>query len=147
MSQEKSKIWISIVGSSSDDEYEGEGIQIQTEGQFYREREIPCIRYDEPDSTGMGDTTTILKLEGEQVSMIRIGEVNSLMEFKKGNNYEGTYNTPFGAMIMGIVTKAVSVDYDDIKRPLNVQVDYDIEIQGQPPLRQYLNIKVKDYSN
>jgi len=54
-----------------------------TEGTYYKEGDNYYITYNESYLTGMDGTTTTLKVEPDAVTLIRSGNVSSLMVLRK----------------------------------------------------------------
>lgn len=143
MEQERKRVWLSIIGTVSDVKSGAEDtMEMMTEGDLYREHNTSCVTYKESEVSGMEGTTTTLKLEDGKVSVIRLGTVNSIMEFEEGTTSLTTYATPYGEMIMGVRTKGICVDYDDDKDPVHVKINYAIEVQGVTNSENRLNIKI-----
>ncbi|MEG0377478.1 MAG: DUF1934 domain-containing protein [Eubacterium sp.] len=143
--EDKKKVWLSITGIVSDHRNEDKMV-FSTEGAMYREHnDTPCLTYNESEVSGMEGTTTTVKVEGDKVSVIRLGAVNSIMEFEKGKRNVTLYSTPYGEIAMGIFTKVVNVDYNDMKDPVNVKVNYAIEVEGVSNSENTLDIKITNY--
>ncbi len=80
-------------------------IQLVTDGQYQFGDESCWLSYRESPLTGMDGTTTTFLVKRDQVTMVRRGSVNTEMKFKKGAHHCFLYETPFGAMTMGIRTQ------------------------------------------
>jgi len=101
-----------------------------------------CVTYEESEVSGMEGTVTTLRVDKQKVSVIRLGTTNSIMEFESGKRNLTWYSTPFGDVTMGILTKDVLVNYNDLKEPTKVMIDYNIEIEGITNSQNVLNIKI-----
>ena len=84
------------------------------------------LRYLETELTGMGSTTTVIQITGEEVTMMRQGEVYSQMVFRQGKRHLSHYRTPYGEMTIGVNARHVLVDMDENGGEL--ELDYDIEM-------------------
>ncbi|MEF9918307.1 MAG: DUF1934 domain-containing protein [Eubacterium sp.] len=144
MTEDKKKVWLSITGIVSDNNNEDK-MEFLTEGDLYHERSTSCFTYAESEVSGMEGTTTTVKVENGKVSVIRLGSVNSIMEFEEGKRNVTLYSTPYGDVAMGIFTKGVNVDYNDKADPTSVKVNYAIEVEGVSNSDNTLDIKITNY--
>jgi len=117
---------ISVKGAQNDGGGSGETLELITEGKYYKEGDAYCVTYNESEVTGMEGTTTTLRIDGETVTLIRVGSVNSQFVFRKGLRHICHYDTEYGAFTIGVYTKRVNVDVDD--HGGEIQVDYELEI-------------------
>ncbi|MBF7095523.1 DUF1934 domain-containing protein [Alkalibacter mobilis] len=140
---EKKKVWLSITGRTKNSEGEEDVIELVTPGEMYRKAHSDYIIYDETEVSGMKGTTTTLEIDKNKMSIIRLGSTNSHMTFEAGRKNFNTYPTPYGEMVMSIYTEKLAVDYDKEDLPMDIHVDYSVEIQGLMASANELNIHVK----
>lgn len=112
-----------------------------TEGTYYKEEGNYYITYDESNITGMDGTTTTLKIEPDSVTLIRLGNVSSLMVFQQGRKHISEYNTEYGTFEVGVTAHKVCVNMDDLGG--NINVEYIIEVNNQLTSYTTLNVKVQ----
>jgi len=112
-----------------------------TEGTYYKEGDNYYITYNESYLTGMDGTTTTLKVEPDAVTLIRSGNVSSLMVFKKGRKHTSEYSTEYGTFEVGVTAQKVSVNMNDLGG--NIDVEYFIEVNNQLTSFTTLNVKVQ----
>lgn len=95
------------------------------------------ISYNEPDENCMPGTKTILKLDGESITLTRTGEVEHKFVFQAGMRTYSDYRTPFGMLRMAVETKALEIDVDD--NVINIYIEYLLmindDLQGLTRLR------------
>ncbi|MCR1899481.1 DUF1934 domain-containing protein [Irregularibacter muris] len=139
----KKKVWLSIKGKQQTQDQEAEIIELLTEGELYNKDKSQYILYKESEVSGMEGTTTTVKIEGDQVTIIRLGTTNSHLVFKKGKKKYNRYETPYGDLLMSISTKNVDVEYNEEKDPIAIHLDYNMEIDGAHGSRNTLDIQVK----
>lgn len=125
-SKDRERVWLSIRGSFGSEDATGVPAEFMTEGDYYMDSDTPCISYSEYAMSAMGNTKTTIRIEDDSISVLRIGDVNSLMEFVPGEHNMTMYETPFGEIPIDTYTKSVNVDYDESKTPRSVTVDYDL---------------------
>ncbi len=151
MTKNNQNVWLSIKGvieemGHADQESKREDhIELSTEGQFYRENKTSCITYEETEVSGLNGTTTTVKVDRDRVSVIRMGSVNSVMEFEQGKRSVTNYATPYGDISMGFFTRGVDISYNEVQAPVKVKVNYDVEVCGQTNTRHTLDIEVSDF--
>ena len=97
---------ISIKGKQSYEDVEDETIELVTEGLLNKEGEGEyTLSYQESELTGLEGTLTTFQVEQGRITLMRIGEVNSQMVFEEGRRHLSMYDTPYGALAIGINTR------------------------------------------
>ena len=97
---------ISIKGMQSLDGAENETVELVTEGTLIRDGDGEyTISYQESEVTGMEGTLTTFQIERGRVTLLRIGEFNSQMVFEQGRRHLSMYDTPYGALSVGVNTR------------------------------------------
>src|SRR5699024_6192835 len=85
MDSNKKKVIITIKGSTLQEDQTAEDIiELITQGEMYKKSKSDYIIYKESEVSGLEGTTTTLKIDGNKVSVIRLGTTNSHMTFEKG---------------------------------------------------------------
>ena len=133
---------ISIKGMQK---YEGalpDVVELVTAGRLSREGESYTLSYQESELTGLGGTLTTILVDGEQVTILRVGEFNSQMVFQEGRRHLSMYNTPYGAMAIGVHTRHLLAELSD--RGGDIEVDYSIEVDHTLAGRNIFRISVKE---
>lgn len=120
---------ISIKGSQVNAESGPEEMELVTPGRLARDAQGRyTISYEESELTGLEGTTTVLQIEGGRVTLLREGSVNSQMVFEEGCRHLSMYETPYGALSVGINTRrmknTVGEDGGDL------EIDYAVEIDN-----------------
>ena len=133
---------ISIKGMQK---YEGalpDVVELVTAGRLSREGESYTLSYQESELTGLGGTLTTILVDGEQVTILRVGEFNSQMVFQEGRRHLSMYNTPYGAMTIGVNTRHLLAQLTD--QGGDIEVDYAIEVDHAMTGRSIFRINVKE---
>ena len=86
------------------------------------------ISYQESELTGLEGTTTKLHIDGGRVTLLREGSINSQMVFEEGRRHLSMYETPYGALSIGINTRRMRSTLDEAGGDL--EIDYAIEIDN-----------------
>lgn len=97
---------ISIRGTQTLDDNPPETVELITEGRL-----IDCgeegytLTYQESELTGLEGTLTTFQVEPDCITLLRMGEFNSQMVFQPGRRHFSMYDTPYGALSIGINTR------------------------------------------
>lgn len=132
---------IKVVSVQNHDE--GDKIEIVSPGVFYKVEDAYIVEYEETELSGLGDTLTTFEIGKDYFNLIREGETNATMEFKRGHQTSILYNTPHGGIALQVRTKSVKIKVDDLGG--TVEVNYDIIVEGQETINTNLiaNIAVR----
>ena len=81
-----------------------------TQGGFYEQNGAYYVTYKE-NSQENASTRVFFKIEKDSVTMRRMGEFKTVMQFSEGNMTDFEYNTPFGKIFMKINTTRIVSDF------------------------------------
>ena len=73
---------------------------------------------------------------------MRVGEFNSQLVFQEGRRHLSMYNTPYGAMAVGVNTRHLLAQLTD--QGGDIEVDYTIEVDYAMAGRNIFRINVKE---
>ena len=133
---------ISIQGKQSFPESEPEIIELVTEGKLEdRGEEGIVLSYQESEVTGLEGTLTTIQVEPRRVTLMRMGSVNSQMVFEEGRRHQSMYNTPYGALEIGLHTRKIRTSLDS--RGGDVTIYYALEIEHGAAGRNMFRINVR----
>ena len=96
---------ISIKGLQGPHMESDEGIELITSGAYWNEGSDALFSYMESEVTGMEGTRTTFRVEKSRVTLTREGTLNAQMVFEQGKKHLFLYETPYGAMSMGVDTR------------------------------------------
>ena len=136
------EVVISIKGMQ---QYEGalpDAVELVTAGRLARDGTGYTLSYQESELTGLDGTLTTIQVDGEQVTLMRVGEFNSQLVFQEGRRHLSVYNTPYGAMSVGVHTRHLLAELSD--RGGDIEVDYSIEVDHTLAGRNIFRIRVKE---
>lgn len=120
-------------------------IELQTKGRFLQKDGKYYISYEESEMTGFEDTVTTIKVTNDAVCMTRKGKYNSRMVFKKGEKYLCNYNTPFGAIPVGV--NPIMLENSLGENGGKVNIEYILDIDNRDYLKNRLDLTVKTSEN
>ena len=134
---------ISIKGMQRYEDAPPDTIELVTEGRLARDGSGSyTLSYQESELTGLEGTLTTIQVEGEQVTLMRVGEFNTQMVFREGRRHLSMYNTPYGAMAIGVNTRHLLAELDD--HGGNIEIDYCIEVDHAVASRTIFCIQGKE---
>ena len=133
---------ISIKGKKLYDEQEPDGMELVTSGTLEVDPEGGYkLSYRESELTGMEGTRTVFRIRGKQVTLTREGGVNSVMVFEEGLRHMSMYQTPFGALAIGVNTRRMRNEINDMGGEL--EIDYAIEVDHAVTGQNLFHIRVE----
>ena len=116
-------------------------MELVTEGRLICNDKGVLVSYQETELTGLQGTTTMLRINGPVVTLLREGTVNSQMVFEEGRRHLSMYETPYGSMSVGINTRRVKSTIGETGGDL--EIDYAIEIDNLMVGRNFFSMHVK----
>ena len=139
----ENNVIISIQGKQSFQAQEDDTIELVTEGCLEPDGdEGYTLTYQESQLTGLEGTLTTFQVEPDCITLMRVGEFNAQMVFQEGRRHLSMYNTPYGAMAIGVNTRHLLADLND--QGGDIEIDYAIEIDHAIAGRNVFQIKVKE---
>ena len=124
----KQTVMLSLRSRQSYEEQEVEELELVTEG-FMEFRDGGWdISYVESELTGLEGVTTTFRVEKEQLTLKRTGQLNSEMVFRLGYAHDSLYQMPFGAFLMRVET--LSLFYDIVPEGGSIDLAYRVTIEN-----------------
>lgn len=120
-------------------------MSLVTEGTLVRENDGYTVTYEESEITGLNGTTTTLKINKDSVTLIRHGNVDTMMLFEVGKTHLTDYATQYGNVMLGITAQNVDVNLGDTGG--NIKVDYVLEYNRVYGGRNSLDVRVSERKN
>lgn len=136
-----SDVLISLASRQVDTDGASSGMSLTMEGKYYEKAGNKYITYKETELTGMEGTTTLLKIESDRISVIRMGSVEAKQVFIEGQRYISDYITSFGTLQMAVTPFTVEAFMQEGEG--RIHLEYDLEIGNQPFSRNSMVIEVK----
>lgn len=133
---------ISIKGMQKYEDAEPDTIELVTEGRLEGDSEGYTLSYQESPVTGLEGTLTTFQVEGERVTLMRMGEVTSQMVFQEGRRHLALYETPYGSMTIGVNTRSLLTKLTDLGG--SIEIDYAIEIDHAIAGRNLFQIEIRE---
>lgn len=139
----ENNVIISIKGKQSFEDMDDETVELVTEGRLENEGDAGfTLSYQESELTGLDNTLTTFQIEARRITLLRVGEVNSQMVFEEGRQHLSMYETPYGALAVGVRTKRMWADIAEGGG--NIEIDYAIEIDHALAGQNIFQINVRE---
>ena len=120
---------ISIKGKQLYAESGPDEMELVTSGTLKRDGQGGfTVSYQESELTGLEGTTTRLPIDGGRVPLLREGSTNSQLVFEEGRRHLSMYETPYGALSIGVNTRRMRSTLGEAGGDL--EIDYAIEIDN-----------------
>ena len=141
MRREKLPVTLFIRGEQYFDDVDPDATELVTEGTLELMEEGLRLTYQETSLTGMEGTTTTFEITGPQVTLRRVGTVNSQMVFEEGRQHTSLYEPPYGELSVDIQTSALRHNLSD--RGGLLEIRYSIAVEHTVTGRNSFKIRVK----
>jgi uncharacterized beta-barrel protein YwiB (DUF1934 family) len=119
---------ISIKGAQAPYMADEDSIELITNGEYAHESGETVFSYMESEMTGMEGTRTTFRVSPHMVTLTREGTLNAQMVFEQGKKHLFLYETPHGAMSMGVDTRRLSTGLGDSGGEM--EIDYTIDVDS-----------------
>lgn len=105
-------------------------LTIEEEGTLYSKEDATFLAYKEM-MENVGQISNVIKIKGDEVSIMRSGGVSMRQTYKKGAKTSGSYQSPYGMMEM--VAKTENIDFTNRteSRKAKLILSYQLQMQGE----------------
>lgn len=136
------KVLVRVKSETHDDEA-GDCLEIDYIGRINRVNGKIYVQYEEMVEGESRMTENIVKISPDDscVEITKKGPITAHMEFKAGKRSHTFYETPFGAVNMGIYTRQTDIDISD--KDIKILLDYSIESNYQIVSECRVNMEIK----
>ncbi|MCL2588896.1 MAG: DUF1934 domain-containing protein [Oscillospiraceae bacterium] len=135
---------ISIKGAQRPFEDEEDSIELITSGECWVDGDETVFTYMETEVTGMEGTRTTFRVGPQMVTLIREGNLNAQMVFEQGKKHLFLYETPHGAMSMGVDTRRLTSGIGASGG--DMEIDYTIDVDSVIVSENSFKINVREAS-
>lgn len=104
-------------------------MELVSQGTLAREGEAMVLSYEESELTGLEGTTTTFRVEPHRIVLLREGTLNSEMIFQEGQKHVSLYQTPYGALMLGVNTHKAVAHLTEAGGTLSIR--YGMEADGE----------------
>ncbi len=139
----KREVLLSLRGTQTYGDQEPEVIELVTEGTMEFRDGGWDISYAESELTGLAGVTTTFRVEAEQVTLTRTGELRSQMVFRKGVPHDSLYQMPFGALLVTVCAEYLFFDIVPDGGVIDIVYKLEIEHDSAGTVDYHLDIRAK----
>ncbi|NLE23954.1 MAG: DUF1934 domain-containing protein [Clostridiaceae bacterium] len=139
------QVLITVNSVMDDSSGESDKMSFITEGTLYREDNDFIVSYEESEITGLGGTTTTLRVNKDSVTLTRHGNVDTMMFFEVGKTHLADYDTKYGSVMLGITAKNVDINFNESGG--DIKVDYILEYNRAYGGKNSLYVNVSERKN
>lgn len=139
----KQDVVLSLRGTQTYDGQEPDVIELVTDGTMEFRNGGWDIRYEESDLTGLAGVTTTFRVEPDQVTLTRTGNLRSEMVFRKDVPHDSLYQMPFGAMLITVCARHLFFDIVPGGGVIDLQYTIEIEHSAAGLVDYHLEIRAK----
>jgi len=135
------KVFISIRGMPALADSDEDGFELMTDGEYTRENGISTFSYVESELTGVDGLLTTFNVEQDRVVLRRGDGIGMDMIFSETQKHHFLYDTPFGAVTMGIDTHSIKKSLRDDGG--NLEIRYDLEVDNVAVSHNLFQINIR----
>ena len=123
------EVVVSVTGIQQDQAGEENRQELVAAGRYYQKNNIDYIRYAESAASGLAGTQTILKISGQQLTLLRMGKVEQKLVFQLDKVSDSLYRTPLGDFNLSVKTNELVLQLSEGCG--QIQITYELIIDGQ----------------
>ncbi|MCP1100882.1 uncharacterized beta-barrel protein YwiB (DUF1934 family) [Aequitasia blattaphilus] len=123
-------VLLSISGLHFDElDSANEAIEVITPAQYFFKNNKHYIIYEELVEGSKETIRNKIKIEEKKVEIIKGGLMNTRIVFEKDRMNMSHYNTPYGDISIGTMTK--QMNYEETEDCINVQILYSLDVNDE----------------
>lgn len=122
-------------------EEEQSAIELTVTGTYYNKNGKHYVLYEEREEAALPPTKTRLIFDEMYLDMKKSGYLETTMVFDRDKEQHSYYATPYGKLLLGIVTKEYRMSEE--AQSLNVRIGYELYVNGEHVSNHTLEVCVK----
>jgi len=135
------KVTISIKGSQTAPGNDEDVFEFITDGEYAHENDLSTFSYVESELTGYAGLLATFNVEPDRVVLQRGDGATGDMIFSEHQKHHFLYETPFGAITMGIFTHSIKKNMRDDGGDL--EIHYNVEVDNVAVSRNLFQIDIR----
>lgn len=138
------KVKVVTSGFQKDLKGKHEKVAHLAEGQYYFRNNKHYVKYDDSALDKENVIATTIKTDGRKLTIFRRGAVETEMIFLHGEMTRTSYHTPYGPMELEIDTRQLEINMDEVGGQGEIDLFYDLAVNGSPVGEYELHIKISN---
>ncbi|MFQ9514570.1 MAG: DUF1934 domain-containing protein [Eubacterium sp.] len=102
----------------------GDNVEMLATGKHYMKNNKHYLLYDEIDEDSGITTKNTIRFNEDCAEVMRKGIINGKLVFSKGDNNQSIYSTPYGDLLVEILTKDIKLQQKQDN--INLKIDYEL---------------------
>lgn len=120
----------------------GDSIEMMAFGKHHKEDDKHYLSYEDIEEESGAKTQNVIEFNQNLVEVSRNGNVNGKLIFKKGENNQSLYSTPFGDMLLEVLTKDIALMED--AQQIDLKIDYELYANNNKVSDSRIEIKINE---
>lgn len=120
----------------------GDQIEIIAPAKYYIKNNKHYLLYEEIDDQNGASTKNTIKFQDTMAEVIRKGAVNGRLVFDKERNIQSIYSTPFGELLLEIMTNKIKLTVQE--EQINLKIDYELYVNNSKVSDSKIEISVSN---
>lgn len=126
----------------TDPDDDAEPVEVIAPAEYYLRNGKHYILYSEITEEQAKPTKVKVKIEPNLVEITRKGLFDTKMLFEKGKKHLTCYTTPFGSLMLSIITNQIEISQDEAQ--LSLKIDYLLESDYEPVADCKIELRVTE---
>lgn len=123
------KVVVTVEGRQKDAMGEESCIKMVAEGRHFYKNGQNYILYEEGEAAETGKVSTMLKIAGDSMTLLRRGAIAQEQHFARGKVSKSMYRTPYGALDLSIRTQSIKILYGSVSG--HIEIVYQLSMNGK----------------
>lgn len=120
----------------------GDNVEVLAVGKHYIKNNKHYLIYEEIEDDNGTVTKNTIKFNDMCAEVMRKGVVNGKLVFQKGENNQSIYSTPFGELLVEVLTKDIELNQNNDS--VNLQIDYELYANNNKISNNKIEIDIKN---
>lgn len=117
-----------------------EAIEVITVGEYYTKEDKHYILYEEVVEESSEIVKCTIKIKRDRIEIIKKGFADVHMIFEERKNNVTYYDTPYGAILVGICANKIKIEEQEDS--LDIKIQYSLEMNNQHISNCEISMKV-----
>lgn len=117
----------------------GDTVEMMVPGKHYIKNNKHYLLYDEIDEESGEKIKNTIKFTDTYAEVVRKGTISGRLVFEEGKNNQSLYSTPFGELLVEVLTKEIKIKEEE--KNINLNIDYELYANNSKVSDSNIDIK------